>query len=209
KPVSVEKLIHPYIAISRQSGIPAGEIARSVAEQLHWHLLDREVLEYLAQNHQWSEASLESVDERPGSWFRETLGHWLDQRLVTSAEFVRATAHVFLLAAQHEPTVFVGRGAQFVLPPNRGLAVRLIASKRSRIARLMAAQSRDHAQASQVVEKTDRDRAEYVQTYFHRDVADAHNYDLTINLDQFSSDEAAGMIVAACRLRFNAANTAS
>ena len=198
----LQQLIHPYIAISREAGVDADAIGKSVAKKLHWQSLDHEVLSYLAKDHNWTKFSLECVDERPVSSFRDSLGKWLDRTLVTQAEYLRELAQVFVLAAQHKSTVFVGRGAQFILPREAGLAVRLIASKSLRTQLLMAELQCDRRTAVHKLEQTDSDRAHFVKGHYHHNVADPSIYDLVINLDHLSPDAAAELIVQAARLRF-------
>ena len=75
------QLIQPYVALSREAGVDAGEIAKSVASRTGWKLLDRALLDYLAEHFHWSQVALEYVDERTASWFHETFGKWLDEQL--------------------------------------------------------------------------------------------------------------------------------
>jgi hypothetical protein len=205
----LQQLIHPYVAISREAGIDADGVGKAVAQLLGWQSLDREVLDYLAKDRNWTRFSLECVDERPVSSLRDSLGKWIDKSLVTQAEFLHELAHVFVLAAQHASTVFVGRGAQFILPREAGLAVRLVASKNRRAGLLMAERGVDRRTAMHLLEQTDRDRAEFVRGHYHRDVADPTIYDLVINLDHLSSGDATELIVECARLRFGSEPTAA
>jgi cytidylate kinase len=199
---SPQQLIHPYIAISREAGVDAGEIAKLVATKCGWKILDREILDYMAEHYQWSPIALDYVDERTVSWFHETFGKWLDERLVSQAEYVSRLGRVVLMAAQHESTVFVGRGVQFILPREVGLAVRVIAPKKYRVQRIMVRRQCSRRDAEQFIDETDKGRADFVRRYFHRDVADAHLYDLVINLEHISRDAAADLILSDYKVRF-------
>jgi cytidylate kinase len=55
--------------------------------------------------------------------------------------------------------------------------------------------------AEKFVDRTDKDRAEFVRRYFLRDVADPHLYDLVINLQHVSREAAVDMIVRECKRR--------
>lgn len=176
-------LIHPYVAISREAGIDAAEIAQIVAAKSSWKVFDRELLDYMVEHYHWSRIALDYVDERTASWFHETFGKWLDKQLVSQAEFVHRLGKIVLLAAQHESTVFVGRGAHFILPRQLGFAVRVIAPKKQRVRRIMERRQCSQHDAEQFINQTDKGRADFVQRYFHRDVADPHLYDLVVNLE--------------------------
>ena len=204
-----EQLIHSYIAISREAGVDAGEIAKAVASRIGWKVFDRELLDYMVDHYHWSRVALDYVDERTVSWFHETFGKWLDEQLVSQAEFVHRLGKTVLLAAQHESTVFVGRGAQFILPRELGFAVRVIAPKKHRVQRIMERDQCSRREAEKFVDETDKGRSDFVERYFHGDVADPHQYDLVINLEHLPREVAVELIVneAARRHERSAAET--
>jgi Cytidylate kinase-like family len=198
---SVEELIHPYIAISRETGVDAAEIAQAVASECNWKALDRELVDYLAEHDHLSRLALDLVDERSVSWFHEIFGKWLDEQVVSQAEYVSRLGRIALLAAQHESTVFVGRGIQFILPRDGGLAVRIIAPLKERIQRVKARRHCNECEARTFVDETDAARAHFVKRYFHHDVADSHFYDLVINLEHVPRIAAVDLIVRECTRR--------
>jgi hypothetical protein len=159
--------------------------------------LDSELLDYMAEHDHLSRLALEFVDERAVSWFHEMFGTWLDKQLVSQAEYVSRLGKLLLLAAQHESTVFVGRGAHFMLPRDRGIAVRIIAPIKQRIHNIMDLRQCREREAKDFIERTDRGREQFVERYFHRDVSDPHLYDLMINLGYIPRAEAVDLIVAA------------
>lgn len=195
----VPKLIQPYLAISREAGVDAGEFAQAVADKCGWRLLDRALIDYLAEHDHFSRLALEFVDEKTTSWFHEMFGKWLDEKLISQAEYVHRLGRVVLLSAQHEPTVIVGRGAQFMLPRDRGMAIRIIAPKEQRIQRTMDKRQTERRESERFVDDTDRARAHFVRRYFHHNVADPHLYDLVINLAQLSRQKAIDLIVDQCQ----------
>lgn len=195
--------LYPYVAISRETGAGAVEIAETVGQKLGWKVLDRDLLNCLAEHNHWSRVALECVDERTVSWFHDTFALWLDNQLVSQTEYVSRLIRVALLAAQHESAIFIGRGVQFILPPAAGLTVRVIAPKKWRIERVMARFNFDSHKAEKFIGERDKGRADFVRRYFHRDVADPHLYDLVINLQHTTREAAAEMIVSNCTTRFD------
>lgn len=197
-----QQLFHHYVAISRESGVDAREIAELVASKFGWKVLDQELLDYMADKYQWSRVALGYVDEKTASWFHETFGKWLDQQVVSQAEYVSRLGNIILMAAQHESNVFVGRGAQFILPRDTGLTVRIIAPNGQRVKRVMDRRQCSRRDAEQFADDTDKGRADFVRRYFHRDVADPHLYDLVINLEHTSREVAADLILGDYMMRF-------
>jgi hypothetical protein len=198
----VPQLIQPYIAVSRDAGINGGEFACRIASELHWRSFDGELLDYLAERFQWSRLALGFVDEKAASWFHEMFGKWLDRQLVSQAEYVEGLGRVLLLAAQHESTVLVGRGAQFILPRASGFAVRIAAPIKQRVEHVMRSQHCERREAEKYVKQTDEGRQQFVDRYFHHDITDPHLYDLVINLARISMDDAVDLVVEQSRRRF-------
>jgi len=201
EPAPEQPVVQPYLALSRETGVDARGLAQAVAAECGWKLLDRELLDYLAEHDHLSRLALEFVDERTTSWFHEMFGKWLEEQLISQAEYVHRLARIALLAAQHESTIFIGRGIQFMLPREKGLAVRIIAPKKQRVHRIAEAREWSVREAEKFVDETDVARAQFVQRYFHHDVADPHVYDLVINLEQTPRDAAVDLIVGECKRR--------
>jgi cytidylate kinase len=202
---AMEQRIHPYLVLSRETGVNANELAHAVAAKCGWKVLDRELLDYLAEHEHYSRFALDFVDEKVVSWFRETFGKWLDEQLVSQAEYVSRLGKLVLLAAQHESTVFVGRGVQFILPRENGVAVRIIAPRKQRVQRVQQERRCSRHEAEKFVDHTDNDRSEFVRRYFLHDVADPCLYDLVINLQHVSREAAIDIIVGECQRREHAA----
>jgi cytidylate kinase len=194
--------IHPYVAISREAGIDDAAIANLLAAKTHWKVLGRDVLDYMAEQQHWSRTALDFVDEKTASWFNDTIAKWLDRQTVSQVEFVHRLARVLVLAAQHESMIFAGRGAQFVLPRDRGLTVRLIAPRKNRIHWFSREQQLSEHDAQRHVDEVDAGREAFVKRYFHRDLGDPRLYDLVINLEHMTRDAAAELIYHSWRLRF-------
>src|SRR5690242_13841634 len=94
-----KQVIHPYVAISREAGIEAGQIASLIAAKTKWNVLDKDLVDRLAEERHWSRMAVELVDERMASWFNEILGKWIDPGAVSQLDYVHAMARVVLLAA--------------------------------------------------------------------------------------------------------------
>jgi cytidylate kinase len=194
--VNVPQLIQPYLVLSREAGVDAADLAREISASCHWKLLDRELLDYLAEHDHLSRLALEFVDERTVSWFHEMFGTWLDKQLVSQAEYVSRLGRLVLLAAQHESTIFVGRGVHFMLPRELGFVVRVIAPREQRIAHMMTLNSCDEREARRMVDELDENRCNFVKRYFQHDVTDPHLYDLVINLGYLDRGDAVKLIAA-------------
>jgi cytidylate kinase len=194
--------IHPYVAISREAGAGGAALARLVGEKLNWEVLHRELLDTMADRFNLPRALLGVIDESASNWMVEVFGKWLDPLLVTRTEYIMHLGQIVLLAAQHASKVFVGRGAQFFLPPDRGVTIFLVAPLAMRIQRLKEVRGLSEQQARRYIRDTDQGRRELIKAHFNRDIGDPHAYDLVINRAHTSLEAAADLIVSQCGVRF-------
>jgi cytidylate kinase len=102
-----------------------------------------------------------------------------------------------LIAAAHQDSlIVVGRAAQYLLPRDKGLAVRLVASPKYRCRQIAQREQLDEADAQRLMDEADQGRAEFVHRYFHHDIADPHLYDLVVNVERLGIDAAVQLILA-------------
>ena len=186
-----------YVAISRQAGAGGSEVARLVGERLGWPVWDKNLLERVAERYRLDRTMLELVDETESSWVYDVLGTWMDCRIISQDKYVSYLMRVILAVARRQPCVLVGRGAQFVLARDKGLAVRLIAPLEMRVQRVMQQRGLSADQARRYIEDTDRGRREFVKRFFHHDIDDPALYDLVINTARRGIEGAVRQIILA------------
>jgi cytidylate kinase len=195
--------VHPYLAISREAGAGGSELARLTAQKLGWRLLDRELLVRMAQTYHVPESELESIDEKSTNWFSDIFAHGWDRRFISQVEYVRHLEELIMKATHEGSAVIVGRGAQFFLPREKGLRIRLIAPLSKRVARMAETYGLDRRRAREFIERTDKEYAAFIARYFHHDVADPHLYDEIINTERLNLEEVADAVVALAREHFS------
>jgi cytidylate kinase len=185
--------------LSREAGAGGSEIAQALGEQLGWEVLDKNLLDNMADRFHLSKEMLALIDETPGNWVFDVLGTWMDPTLIPHEKYVMRLGRVVLASARRGKVILVGRGSQFLLPPDRGLSVRIIAPLAYRVRHIVEhlGQTAEHARTW--VENVDRQRHEFVRRYFRRDVADPHLYDLVLNVDRLGTAGAVQTIITALR----------
>jgi cytidylate kinase len=174
-------LVHPCITIARQVGSGGGKVAHGIAAALGWPLCDREILDTIALEGRIRSQILELLDERDRSALQIWVEGILRGRLADKEDYLRALVHAVGSVAAHGPAVFVGRGANFILGPGRGLHLRVMAPVEGRVARLRETRGLADAEARTLVERTDADRAAFIRRHFHREIDDPLAYDLVCN----------------------------
>lgn len=202
RPHPASRGIKEHVVISREPGCGAEEVAALVGQRLGFPVIDKDVLKLIAERFCVEHSMLETVDETRENWVREIVGTWLDAHVISADKFLVCLERVVTAAAKREHAVFVGRGINFILPPDQGLAVRLIASERFRIAKVRRDHQVTETEARRLIREWEAGRREFVAKFFHRDVADPHCYDLVLNVERWGNEATADLIAAAFRQRF-------
>jgi len=187
-----------YVVISREAGLPTDQIAHKVAADLGWQALECELLDELAEEYHTTRQLMEVMDEQPASWLEEILTCGVKSRQWSPQTFVHRVSKIIQLAGHHGQCVIVGRGAQYILPHENALFVRLIGSREYRaksFAERDGISLEDSAKRNQV---RDKQREDFIQQYFHCNVTDSHQYDLVVNVEQLGWETAAQLITSTC-----------
>jgi cytidylate kinase len=191
----------PYIAVSRSAGAGAGIFAKRLGEALGWPVLGGEIVDLVAETFELDGAMLHLLDDAKANWVRDVLGELMPHQVINLDTYLHHLSKVMRLIALHGNVVLIGRGAQFFLPGDRGIAVRLVASVEDRADRVSATENIDHIAARQHIEDIDHRRAHFAEHYFGRDVDDPTLYDLVLNRSKLTEDELVESVLTLCRLR--------
>ncbi len=115
---------------------------------------------------------------------------------VTTDNIFLAEREIILGLAEESSCVITGRTGFFVLKnfPNK-VNIFLTASREHRIERVMRKQCLERSVAEDVINEVDKGRVNYVKRYAGVDRYDARNYDLVMNMDELSEDEAVDIIL--------------
>ena len=180
------------VTIEREYGSGGGEIAQMLAKHLGWKLWDQLLTEEIARLAECPKAVVEVREERTdplyyrlfksflrGSYEGSINAHKL--KLVDSESILKITERVVQHAAKTGNSVIVGRGSQHFLK-NRQDTLRLFlyAPKEDKVRRLIA-RGKSDKEAEQLVDTVDRERADFIQKYFHVEWPDRAIYHTIIN----------------------------
>lgn len=185
------------IAVTREAGANGALIARAIGERLSWPVYDRELLERVAEEMGLHAHALEDLDERPKGWLKECIDSLFTGTSVNEFSYLRRLLEKIVALAARGKCVIVGRGAAQALPAATTLRVRVVANLEDRIENVRRNQGLSPEDARRWVEKTDRERAQFIKCHFHMDSADSVHYDLVLNSSRFSVAECADIIIEA------------
>lgn len=186
-----------YITISRAIGSGGEEIARSLAEQMHWDLYDKEILNYMSENMDVHVKALESVDERTISWINDWLVPFFTskpQAHVEQLSYYKHLGKVLLVISKHGRAVIVGRAAGQILPREKGLRVRITAPFELRCERYAEKNKIRVDEARSIVRNADEAQRRFVRDFTGIHIDDVHQYDLICNTEKLAPTSVAKLI---------------
>lgn len=193
------------VCFSRKIGVGALEVADFLAEKTGYRVVDREILEYMARESKCSEKIIGLFDERYPGKLAEFLYLAFGERSFIQSDYTRHLFSAVIASAGLGPSIFVGRGCHMVLPRDRVLAVRFIASMARRVERLSEILELTEEEAERILDQTDREQRDFFRKVYGKKEARAEEFDIVINLDYVTDvDGAANIVKEAFRTRFSA-----
>ena len=172
------------ITISRLTGSGGREIATATAKALNFQFIDRDGMDVVID---------QQFPVRTEQLSRIKKDRRVYQEMVRSAIAEVAAAH---------NVVVLGSGAQFLFARvAASLHVQIVAPLPYRIARVMRLGNVDRPEAEKIIEERDREKETFIRTLYGKDWRDPSYYDLVLNIDYFSNEIAAEIIVKAAQAK--------
>jgi cytidylate kinase len=181
------------LTVNREFGSGGGRIAQTVAENLGWKLLDKDIIDAIAYAAHVDPSVVQGYDEQVQSWLQRlnqqtmrsaalAAGLELRENAVFDAqEMVKISQKVIEQAYAEGNCVIVGRGSQCVLQRKPDVFhVFVYAPHKERILRLRE-RLEPGADIEQRIRSVDAERAKYLQEYFGKNWLNPHLYDLMIS----------------------------
>ena len=193
------------ITIARQLGASGEAVANRLAEALGWRLLDRALVERIAEELEAAPEQVEACNERVEG-FVERLGSYLSEGFpemmpmamvppVSPESTARAARRIVAAVADEGPAVIVGHGAMCILQRHPAVMhVLLHAPFATRVERARGHFHLDEKAASERLRRSDADRRRYIREHFDRDWLDPTLYHLCVDTGAFGVEGAAELI---------------
>jgi hypothetical protein len=180
------------VTVEREYGCGGGEIAQRLAANLGWKLWDQLLTEEIARLANCSKSVVAAREEKTdplyyrlfksflrGSFEGSINAHKL--QLVDSESILKFTRRFVEQVADEGNCVIVGRGSQLFLKDRPDtFRVFLYAPRDEKVRRLMA-RSKSEAEAQERVDTVDRERAGFIDKYFHVEWPNRSVYHAMIN----------------------------
>jgi len=200
------------ITISRQYLAGASEVAKLIAEELDWTVVDDVFIDEIAERSGYSPEDVQSLEESVPSFmerFAQSSALSFPEFLVSAPTAIEEPEAVKLAhvteglieeLGRRDRIVMVGRAAAAVLARDRNaIHVRLVASLEHRVQIAMRELDASEAEALAAVGERDTNRARYHKEMYGRDWNDPVHYHMVLNTELIGREGAARLVVAHAR----------
>ena len=191
------------VTVSRDFGSQGDEIAKMLAHQLAVPLFDRQILERAAHKAHVDPARFEGLDAVQSSGVSSFIFSLLTGSGGDLQTYQRALFEAVLELAQHD-CVLVGRGAHLILSGKRTFRVRIVGSRMICAKRVADELGIPLEAAERKVYEINNKRHKSIENLFkdsyeHCSLNYAKNFDLIINTDRISAENAVPIILLAIK----------
>ena len=198
------------ITISRLLGTGGDEIARQVAEGLHYDFVDSGLIVNIAEDAGVSVDEVRQFDEIYHSRAVEWLKGFVTPRIgkimleegehLSSERYLECCTSVINGLADKGNMVIVGRGGQFILENDEtSFHVRIIAAESDRTERISLLRGITPDEAREVIRNSDRMRQQFIEQNFRKDWDNPGAYHMIIDSSRLGTDVAVSIIIEAAR----------
>jgi cytidylate kinase len=201
-----EKTAAPVITFSREPGSGGRLIAETLAKELSFDIFHQELIHQIAKSAHVHHQLLDTIDEKGMNALEEWVSSLFNELFLVNEnrlmpdKYLKHLMKMVGIIGRHGGAVLVGRGSNFILPPERRLRLRIIASRQVRIENVAKEYQVSQKEAKRRIIQTESERRVFIRKYFNADIDDPSNYDLVINTDILTVDAAVSAIRGVLKL---------
>ncbi len=173
----------PVITVSREPGSGGRIVAEALADELGFDIFHQEVIHQLAESAHVNQRLLETLDEKGMNVLEEWISSIVNQQHLWPDQYLKYLMKLVGVIGRHGGAVLIGRGGNFILPPECRFRLRVIAPMRTRIENVAREHNVSMEQAKRRIIRTESDRRAFIRKYFNADVDDPLNYDMVLNTE--------------------------
>ncbi|MBP1596272.1 MAG: cytidylate kinase, partial [Acidobacteria bacterium] len=187
-----------FITITRNVGALGDAIASELSQHLQWHVFDKEIVNFIAQDNRVREDLVRELDERARSLIHDTVERFL--LMVSgisfgSEEYRHALIRTLAYIAARGKAIIIGRGSAFALQGEPGFHVRVVASPDVRVGRL-AERWRVTAEEARIrMQQIDAERRSFIHQHFKHDLEELKYYHAVFNTDRLTPGQVAAAVM--------------
>jgi len=201
------------ITINRELGSGGRTVGEKLARKLGVPFYDKALIKALMEEYHLTVEEIEHLKGQKDSWWKDFQRHVLpfydtariqyyytnsnlEPELLTSGEIFKTETRIVEEIAKEESCIIAGRSGFYIFRkhPNH-LSILIQAPMENRIKRICGKQNISEKEALETINKVDKMRENYINTYTDTSRYDARNYDLVFNMADHTEDEIVDLIL--------------
>jgi cytidylate kinase len=185
------------ITVSMEPGSGGSVVAQKIAAQLGFDLFNRVIIEEIAKSAKITSTLIESLEKERLSGVEDFIASLIRDQYIHPDLYLEHLFKVVATIGKHGRAVIVGRGANFILPPQERLAVRIVAPLDVRIRNVAEWHTVSLEDAKRRIIARESRRRAFIRQSFNADISDPLNYDLTFNTGRLGFESAVDAVIGA------------
>jgi len=185
----------PVITVSMEPGSGGSIVAQEVAKRLGFDYFNREMIEGIAKSAKIRASVIETLEKERLSGVEDFISSLVKEQYIHPGIYMQHLLKVVSTIGKHGRAVIVGRGANFILPPEERFSVRIIAPLEKRIQNVAKLYNVPLEKAKKRIIIRESRRRAFVRQSFNANISDPMHYDLTVNTGRIGIESAVEAIV--------------
>ena len=187
----------PVITVSKEPGADGNILAQKIAERLDLDIFNRDIIKGIAESAKISASVIETLEKKRLSGVEDFISSLVNKHYLYPGVYLEHLMKVVCTIAEHGRAVIVGRGANFILPPEKRFSVRMVAPLDVRIQNIAHRFDVSAEEAKRRVIRRESRRSAFIRHSFNVDISDPLHYDLTITTGKLSIESAVEAVIGA------------
>ena len=189
-----KKAYVPVVTVSIDPGSGGSRVAKMVANRFGFEFYNREIIQEIAASVHIEPDVIEHIEKERPAGMEDLIDSCLRDSYLWPGMYMEHLEKVLYALGKHGRTVVVGRGGNFILPPDQRFSVRITAPLAARIENIAKAFGVAAAKARKRIKGREEKRAAFIKKSFHKDVRNPLHYDMVLNTGFMGLEDCTDMI---------------
>lgn len=187
----------PVITVTMEPGSGGSKVAEEIANQLGFDYFHRDIVQEIAKSADISATVLDSLEKERLSGIQDFISSLINDNYLYPGLYLEHLMEVVNAIGSHGRAVIVGRGANFILPPESRFSILVVAPLEQRIENVARKFDSSEKEAKRRVLQRESKRRAFIRESFHADIFSPLNYDLVLNMGRLSVESAVEAVIGA------------
>ncbi len=190
----------PTVTIAMEPGSGGSLIADSMAKRLGFRLYSKSLLVSMAHKAEVKQSVLEEIEKGRPSLFEDFVSSILPKNdYVYKGQYFEMLKDTISTIANIGKAVIVGRGANFIVPPEKRFSIRVVAPLEIRIKNVAFYYKVTLAEAEKRIANRQAKRKAFIKENFRKNIKELMYYDLVINTERMDLETCTEMVIGAIK----------